>query len=914
MEASQQPGTGDSPAERSATPSKEATSREEDAAGSASPGAEGEQFQVVADAAVKQLGIVPSALPPKPLILRHIEPGSWADENGILVGDELVAVNNVRVHNINLKELDNYLRRERPLRLVFVRQKVSQIEPMTDNEYKELKRASTGEIEDFVEKSDTGDKVALGGAVTPKAMLSGITSQDAATDAVVGTWIYNNAYEYSIDHGVDGQLRFEEARIDEESGAVQKVMGTLAPADGWFVGEIIDSERRPRGWIRLRHIDENGTVVSNVRLPYEEEWSDEKVAFRKLEQPDRPVEVEEKPLPEAQAFPAQPQILDGMPIWPEQWGITRAQCRDLLRRLQRDPTWDPHNTMYTLVSDYVVPWTRGTGLGYALANNQDDPKEVNLLVSHSWEENAEEFLTTLGRSTGSRDVMWVCALSMYHAGDGAGPSIRDQLGCTPEESPFRRVLEHIRAHGQHMSRCWRWRSCLHRLPVLLVLLALLFFYTPIVIWGCVPSISGGQCLIRRIIEVDGRPQAIWVWSAEYEDWVTPTGGSSDFTNEVLPKAPYPATAACLLVAIIIWICLWRSRMYHGRLLAVPGIDNGLYDRLWCVHEVSTAATLGVPVVLANTMAWAGRCASSNASCSDGADVDRIRRIIEQDGKDGYEKVDGLLRRSVRHQQYKLLLVLLGWALPLIVFRSADQRLLSVSAGSLVGVSGLSLYFTGALGVLAGVSCCCLVMYMTARLEKGAPTCMAIVGASFFLVGSAVVVTAALMYFEDLRQEPPENWIHGLDFFFDECFGHLRLGAPRVAGCSRLSRFWGAFTQTLLLGGIFLMVFLLGAFCCPRCMKGILQITVFALVAAAALLTTSVYSETGLPPEEHTFSVVVFYLTALFSRSLMPIIAMWAGVSKWGITLYSRRRRRRTPSRSPERESPCTTGPEKRVRI
>lgn len=866
------------------------------------PGGQSKQYQVVAEHGVKQLGIVPTALPPNPLILRHVEPGSWAAQNGISVGDELISVNGVVVTNINLKELDNFLRRERPLRLVFICKKESEIEPMSKDEFRELKRASTGEIDEFVEKVDNQSK--------PREVVSldGPNEGQDPPPAVVGTWIYSGAYEYTISRSEDGRHNFEENRADEESGVVQGVTGVLFYRHGWLVGEIFDSEKRQRGWIRLQYVEKTDTVLSNVRLPHEDDWSDEKVAYRKA----GPAQAEKMAVPEVQAAsPAQPQILDGGSIWPEHWGITRAQCRDLLRRLQNDPAWDPNNTVYTLVSDFVVPWTRGGGLGYALMKNQDEPKEANLMVSHSWGENAEEFLTTLSRSTSSRDVLWVCALSMYHAEDGAGPSVAEQMGCTPEESPSHRVLSHIHARGLEAGCRWRWRSCLHHFPVLFVLLALLLFYTPIVIWGCVPSIDGSKCLMRRITEVNGKAQATWIWSSEYEDWVQAVGSSSGFANEVLPKAPYPATAACLLLAIILWICLWRSKAYNGRLLAVPGTGGYLYGRLWCVHEVCTASSLGVPVVLANTLAWVGRCKSRAASCSQGADQDRIWKIMNWSGEDGYEDVDRVLRRLLRRQRWKVLMALLGWSIPLMVFRWADQRLLSVSAGSLVGVSGLEMYFTGAIGVLAGVLCCCLVMYTTARLEKGTPACAAIVGAAFLLVGSAVVITAALLYFEDLRHAPPDNWTHGLDYFFDECFGHLRLGAPSSTGCSRLSRFWGAFTQTLLLGGIFLVVFLMGALCCPPCMKGCLQATVFALVAAAALLSTSVYSETRPPEKEHIFSFIVFYLTALFSRSLAPIFAMWAGVSKWGITLYSRRRRRPS-SRSPESGATCPADQEERV--
>mmetsp|Transcript_5064 Transcript_5064/g.11864 ORF Transcript_5064/g.11864 Transcript_5064/m.11864 type:complete len:855 (-) Transcript_5064:88-2652(-) len=831
-------------------------------------------FQVVAGEGVTQLGIVPSALPPKPLILRHVEPGSWAEQNGVGIGDELIALNDVRVAETTLTELDNFLRRERPLKLTFISNRVPEIAPITSGELKELKRANTGEIAEYVHMIDSSRS-----EYKEDESKAPVDERD-----MLGTWVYGNAYEYTIQQSKDGQLLFEETRVDEDSATIKRVTGTLLRRNAWLVGEISDSEQRQLGWIRLKYVEENGTVLSSVRLANEDDWSANTIAIRKDHEFES-AEVEEK---EREAEPqvprAQGQVVDGNPVWPEQWGITRAQCRALLQRLRDDPRWDSRNNVYTLVSDFLVPWTRGTGMSYALFENRSHPQDVNVMVSHSWGENAEEFLASVCRSTNNWDGMFIYALSMYHAEDAIGPSIKEQCGQSLEEGPCHKALEHIRERGHTSRCCWRWHNCGHSVAVLFLLLALVVFYTPIIMWGCVLSIDGEQCFAKRRCASCGTRQAELT-----THWKALQPANNSLFDEVIARGAYPATAFCILVAVILWLCLWRCCNYRGRLLAVPGFNSQLYRRLWCMYEVSTAATLGVPVVFADSLAWAGRCSSRQAACTEQADRENIRKTIEQGDEDGYRRIDRILRMTLLRQQVMFLAFVLRWAVPLVIVRCADQRLLAASAGNPAGLSDLA----AGLGVLAGTACSCVVMYATARLARGAPRCWAVLLAVVVLVCSAVACVGGLIALEEeLRLEPPGNWIDGFNVFSDECFGYLH-GNLRD-DCSSKIRFWGACTQTLLLGGLFLLILLCGALCCDRCkFMALPMLVIFALAAAAALLTTTVYGESGLPEQEYWFSVVVFYLTALFSRSFTPILAMWAGVSRWGIRLHSRRHRSKT---------------------
>merc|ERR1719297_331551 len=60
---------------------------------------------------------------------------------------------------------------------------------------------------------------------------------------------------------------------------------------------------------------------------------------------------------------ARPQIADSSEVWPERWGITPKQLRELLARLRAEPGWKASNNVYATVTEYIKPWTAGTGMG-----------------------------------------------------------------------------------------------------------------------------------------------------------------------------------------------------------------------------------------------------------------------------------------------------------------------------------------------------------------------------------------------------------------------------------------------------------------------------------------------------------------------------------------------------------------------
>lgn len=321
---------------------------------------------------------------------------------------------------------------------------------------------------------------------------------------------------------------------------------------------------------------------------------------------------------------SQPQKADGVEIWPEYWGITSTQLRDLLHCLRNDHTWSSENNVYTLVNDYIKPWTRGTGMGYALLINRGKPKEVNRMVSHAWSENAEDFIEALLRSTTKDDVLFICALSLYQAQDGAGPSISEQIGVEAADSPFYRALAHIRCKGDKTYFTWMLWPYLEVAPLLFAIAAQVSFSWPMVNPGCVPTFS--RCIFPSTVEEPMHEKML-------HDLQTHT-----FVHLSLPLCVVFTVCAVLSIVVLRQL---RLRTYGGDMLVVPNREDDLYGRLWCVYEVFVAHTLGIPIRLAKTLASAGQSTSKTASCTSEADEKRIRCEIEKTygKKHGYNRVD-----------------------------------------------------------------------------------------------------------------------------------------------------------------------------------------------------------------------------------------------------------------------------------
>lgn len=151
-------------------------------------------------------------------------------------------------------------------------------------------------------------------------------------------------------------------------------------------------------------------------------------------------------------------------IWPEHWGMTMRQIRKLMNECKDDPDWHQNNSVRDMVKHHILPRTAGTGLGYALKVNHESTLEVAVLVSHSWNENAEEFVETLERTVGADEVLFVCAFAIYQNEDGAGPTVSQQIGASMNCSPFGRVLKNIQEQA-HKAGWWWWpRGTIYLVP------------------------------------------------------------------------------------------------------------------------------------------------------------------------------------------------------------------------------------------------------------------------------------------------------------------------------------------------------------------------------------------------------------------------------------------------------------------
>lgn len=362
--------------------------------------------------------------------------------------------------------------------------------------------------------------------------------------------------------------------------------------------------------------------------------------------------------------PALPQLVNGVGYFAEDWGMTMAQVADFIEECRQSPEWKSTYTMYDVVDKFVIPKTRGTGLGYSLLVNSAAPKRVNLMVSHAWGENALDFLQTLQRSTDEQDVLFICSFALYQCEDDAGPSIKEQLGSDAEDSPFRRVLRTIRQQGQ--SEGWRWqlRALIGSVPKTLMMLSIVAFCFPMFFVGFIPLFErrydyyydawhGGQSFLE--------------WAERHEHFA---GFAADD-----PWRPYrvlhPIAAGCFVAAWISWWCLRRHWIYNGRMVVVPNREGDLYSRLWCVFEVYAAVRSKVPIQLGHTLASAGRSRSREAHCKDQRDEDSIRQMIERDV--GYDQVDRTIAITTSGAHFQTVLMIIREGVPLAILSYSREK-------------------------------------------------------------------------------------------------------------------------------------------------------------------------------------------------------------------------------------------------
>merc|ERR1740124_969107 len=86
--------------------------------------------------------------------------------------------------------------------------------------------------------------------------------------------------------------------------------------------------------------------------------------------------------------------------------------------------------------------TAGTGMGYSLLINKENPLKVKVMVSHAWDEPIKDFVEAIENS-GETGPFWICALAINQNGDDDEITIGEQLGPDPETGPFATVLKSV---------------------------------------------------------------------------------------------------------------------------------------------------------------------------------------------------------------------------------------------------------------------------------------------------------------------------------------------------------------------------------------------------------------------------------------------------------------------------------------
>ncbi len=136
-------------------------------------------------------------------------------------------------------------------------------------------------------------------------------------------------------------------------------------------------------------------------------------------------------------------------LGPEMWGITLQQLKDVIS----DPDFDQSikakymgtrvsggMTMRQVVHKILEKRTAGKGVGYALLVNKAKPLRAKVMVSHSWEEDYEHFVSALDES-GEEGPFWICATAIYQCNDIEDVTVDKQLGPHPSTGPFATVLK-----------------------------------------------------------------------------------------------------------------------------------------------------------------------------------------------------------------------------------------------------------------------------------------------------------------------------------------------------------------------------------------------------------------------------------------------------------------------------------------
>mmetsp|Transcript_42401 Transcript_42401/g.78946 ORF Transcript_42401/g.78946 Transcript_42401/m.78946 type:complete len:921 (-) Transcript_42401:91-2853(-) len=152
-------------------------------------------------------------------------------------------------------------------------------------------------------------------------------------------------------------------------------------------------------------------------------------------------EASSQPSSQAKAIAFDGELQRG--LGPEMWAMDLKQLEDVMDDPRCDDgmlsLWAPSKwTMREIVNRLIKPDTKGTGIGYAMLKNQDNPLKARIMVSHSWDAEYKDLVAAL-RDSRENGPYWICAMAMYQ-GEDALPNGGCKAGSDPGLGPFAYVL------------------------------------------------------------------------------------------------------------------------------------------------------------------------------------------------------------------------------------------------------------------------------------------------------------------------------------------------------------------------------------------------------------------------------------------------------------------------------------------
>lgn len=94
--------------------------------------------------------------------------------------------------------------------------------------------------------------------------------------------------------------------------------------------------------------------------------------------------------------------------------------------------------MRDVVEKIIKPDTAGRMMGLAVLRNLQSPLRARVVVSHSWDEEYDEFVKAL-QCSGHSGPFWICSFALYQHFDKM--EFEKQFGEDPFSGPYKRVLQ-----------------------------------------------------------------------------------------------------------------------------------------------------------------------------------------------------------------------------------------------------------------------------------------------------------------------------------------------------------------------------------------------------------------------------------------------------------------------------------------